>query len=236
MMDVSVIVPTLNEEKNIAGCLKSIMRQETLRDYEIIVSDGGSTDRTLELAKKWADRIVHSKKGIANGRNAGALSAKGDILVFVDSDSSIPGNYIDSVVPVLKDRKISGLSCAFGFDRHSKTLKLIEDICNRYLALRGMEGRGEILGFNNAMRKSTFKGAGGFPDVPQEDHVMARKLWKQGKVVFLPEPKAITSSRRIDERGTLDTVVYYSNLTIASTLPDFNFKSILKHKEYLPIR
>lgn len=235
-MDVSVIVPTLNEEKNIDGCLKSIMMQETLRDYEIIVSDGGSTDRTIDLAEKWADKIVQSKRGIANGRNAGANAAKGDILVFVDSDSSIPENYIDSVAPVLKDKKISGLSCAFGFDRHSKTLKLIEDICNRYLALRGMEGKGEILGFNNAMRRSTFKMAGGFPDVPQEDHVMARKLWKHGKVVFLPEPKTITSSRRIDERGTLDTVIYYSNLTLTSTLPQFNLKSVLKHKEYLPIR
>jgi len=235
-MDVSVIVPALDEEKNIAHSLKSIVKQDTIRDYEIIVSDGGSKDRTLEIAERWADKIVHSKKGIANGRNTGALAAKGDVLVFVDSDSRIPKDYIDSVVPVLEDKKISGLSCAFGFDRHSKTLKLIEDICNRYLALKGMEGKGEILGFNNAMRKTMFKKAGGFPDVPQEDHVMARKLWKQGRVVFLTEPKAITSSRRIDERGTLDTVIYYSNLTLASTLPEFNFKGILKHKEYLPVR
>lgn len=235
-MDVSVIVPALDEEKDIKTCLKSIVDQDTKRSFEIIVSDGGSSDRTVEIADRWADKIVRSRKGISTGRNTGAKAASGKILVFIDSDSRIPKNYIDAVVTVLEDKTISGVSCAFEFDRKSKKLKLIADICNRYLVLRGMEGKGEILGFNNAIHRDDFRKVRGFPKMPLEDHVIARKLWKLGRVVLLPEPKAITSSRRIDEQGTLDTIMYYANLTIASELPSFKFKSILRHKDYVPVR
>jgi len=235
-MDVSVIVPSLNEEQGIKKCLRSIIGQDTKRDFELIVSDGGSTDGTPEIAERYADKVVKSRRGISTGRNTGAKAAKGKRLVFIDSDSLIPRNYIDSVIPVLDNKDISGVSCAFEFDRSSKTLKMIADICNRYLALRGMDGKGEILGFNNAMRTADFRRIGGFPKVPLEDHVMARKLWKIGRVVFLPEPRAITSSRRIDEKGTLETIVYYSNLTIASELPGFKFKGLLKHKDYEAVR
>jgi glycosyltransferase involved in cell wall biosynthesis len=235
-VDVSIIVPALNEEKNIKDCLRSLRAQETKKDFEVIVSDSGSKDRTIELAEKYADKVVSSKKGISVGRNAGAKSAKGDVLIFVDSDSSIPKNYVDSVAPILEDKRICGVSCAFEFDKKTKKLKLISDICNRYLVLRGMEGKGEILGFNNAFRARDFRKVGGFPKVPLEDHVIARKLWKIGRVVFLPEPKAITSSRRIDEQGTLDTVLYYANLTVVSKLPSLKLKNILKHKDYVPVR
>jgi glycosyltransferase involved in cell wall biosynthesis len=235
-MDVSVVVPSLNEEQGIKKCLQSIAKQETNRDFEIIVSDGGSTDRTIDIAQKYADKVVKSRKGISTGRNSGAKAAKGEKLIFIDSDSYIPKNYIDSVAPALENKKISGVSCAFEFDRSTKTLDMISDICNRYLVLRGMDGKGEILGFNNAIRAKDFKRVGGFPKVPLEDHVIARKLWKKGRVVFLPEPRAITSSRRIDEKGTLETIIYYSNLTIASELPKFKFKGLLKHKDYEAIR
>jgi glycosyltransferase involved in cell wall biosynthesis len=236
--EISVIVPALNEEKHITACLRSIAGQETRRDFEIIVSDGGSGDRTVERAEKLADRIVHSRKGIANGRNAGARAARGEILVFVDSDSSVPGNYIDSIVPILRDRRISGASCGFEFDRKGGKLKIIEDVCNRYLVLRGIEGKGELLGFNNAMRLKDFRKAGGFPLVPLEDHAMARRLWKIGRVVFLPEPKAVTSSRRIEEQGILNTSLYYANLTLASSMPDLKLHKLLDgiNIKYVPVR
>ena len=67
---VSVIVPTLNEEKYLESCLKSIKNQDYQGEYEIIVSDGGSKDKTLKIAKKYADKVITcDKKGIAYGRN-----------------------------------------------------------------------------------------------------------------------------------------------------------------------
>jgi glycosyltransferase involved in cell wall biosynthesis len=90
---LSFIIPTLNEEKVIERLLKNL-RQIKVFDYEIIVSDGGSTDKTLGLAKKYEAKLVENKTGerqtIGQGRNLGAAQALGEYLVFLDADVYIP--------------------------------------------------------------------------------------------------------------------------------------------------
>lgn len=90
---ISVIIPTLNEESVIADVLKKLQQGFTI-PHEIIVSDGKSKDRTAEIARQYADRvIVHDKperQNIAQGRNAGAAAAVGDYLAFMDADCYIP--------------------------------------------------------------------------------------------------------------------------------------------------
>lgn len=193
----------------------------------------------MKIAEKFCDKlVVTKKKGIAIGRNNGAKKAKGRILVFVDADTTIPLNYIDSVVPVLENKKISGLSCAFRFDGKGRKLGFIAHVCNQYLILKGLEGNGEILGFNNAMRKESFEKVKGYPNKPLEDGAMAVRLRKIGKVVFMPEPRVTTSARRLNAAGTVKTVLYYSNLKIASEIevPELSIKKFLKYKAYIPIR
>ncbi len=235
-MDISVIVPSLNEEENIRECLRSIKEQKTHFSYELIVSDGGSKDATIEIAEKEADKVVHSETGIAKGRNEGAKTAKGKNLVFIDSDSSIPSNYLDSVIPILEDDTIAGISNCFRFSKRTKHLKMIERICNNYLMLKGLAGKAEMLGFNTVVRKTTFEKIGGFPNTPLEDNSFKLRLMKTGRTVCLPEPKAITSERRINEDGALKTLLYYSNLKIMSELPEIPIKKILGGKDYVPIR
>ena len=105
-MEISVIVPTLNEENYIEGCLESISKQTIPRDkYEIIVSDGSSTDRTVEIANKYADLVVVSeKRGIWWGRNYGAEYARGRFLVFIDADTQIKKDYLETVSQVHGER------------------------------------------------------------------------------------------------------------------------------------
>lgn len=92
-MKFSFIIPTLQEETVIEKILKNL-RQITAFDYEIIVSDGGSKDRTVEISKKYADKIVENLTGerqtIAIGRNAGAKAASGEYFIFLDADVYIP--------------------------------------------------------------------------------------------------------------------------------------------------
>ncbi|MEM3422939.1 MAG: glycosyltransferase [Candidatus Bilamarchaeaceae archaeon] len=236
-MDVSVIVPTLNEGKYLKKCLKSIRAQDTNLDYELIVVDSKSTDCTLDIAKKYADQFLSiSQTGIWIGRNKGAAVAKGDVFVFVDADTQIPKNYIDVVYSVLKDKKVSGLSCAFKFDKHTKYLRLIEELSNKYLLFKGSIGKGEILGFNNAVSKSIFMKAGGFPDAPLEDGAFAIELQKHGRVVYLPEPIVITSARRFTRGNTLKSIIYYANLTVAPRFSNSPLKTLIKYKKYIPIR
>ena len=81
---LSIIVPTLNEEEYLPKLLESIKKQD-FKDYEIIVADAGSEDKTLEIAKK-RGCIITKGGSITVGRNNGAKVARGDIFLFLDSD------------------------------------------------------------------------------------------------------------------------------------------------------
>ena len=90
---ISIIIPTLNEEKIIENTLKSLKELRDY-DYEIIVSDGGSKDRTIEIAKKYGAKVIVyngiPRQTIGGGRNLGASIASGDFFVFLDADVLIP--------------------------------------------------------------------------------------------------------------------------------------------------
>lgn len=90
---ISIIIPTLNEEKGIEKTLTRLKSTLTL-PHEIIVSDGKSTDATITLAQKYADRVVVFPGGhrqtIGEGRNDGAKQARGEFVVFIDADVAIP--------------------------------------------------------------------------------------------------------------------------------------------------
>ncbi len=86
---ISFIIPTLNEAKVLASTLASL-RELKVVEYEIIVSDGGSTDQTLAIAEQYADRVVEQsndhRQNIAGGKNAGAAVARGEQYIFIDAD------------------------------------------------------------------------------------------------------------------------------------------------------
>ncbi len=104
---ISIIIPTLNEEKYISKLLNSIKKQ-SYSDYEIIISDAGSTDKTLELVADFTKKIVVSEKikHPSHQRNEGAKIAKGKYLLFLDADSVIPNNFILNSINEFKKRDL----------------------------------------------------------------------------------------------------------------------------------
>ena len=89
---ISIIIPTLNEKKYLPKLLESLKKQ-TYRDYEMIVADNGSKDRTRDIAKSYGCKVVMG--GLpAVGRNNGAKAAKGDYLLFLDADVVLPKNFL----------------------------------------------------------------------------------------------------------------------------------------------
>ncbi|HLD97795.1 MAG TPA: glycosyltransferase [Candidatus Nanoarchaeia archaeon] len=134
---LSIIIITKNEEKCLPRLLESIKRQN-FRDYEIIVSDAQSTDRTREIALAYGCKIVEG--GLPSvGRNNGARVAKGEILLFLDSDVVLPNDFLRKS---LKEMKKRDLGCAapifslmssrlfdkFIFSFYNNWIKLAEDI------------------------------------------------------------------------------------------------------------
>ena len=119
---LSVIIPTFNEEKYLPKLLESIKKQ-TYKDYEIIVADATSKDRTRQMAKKYNCRVI--KGGMpAIGRNNGAKIAKGDILLFLDADSIIEKDFISNALIYMKKRKLD----VAGSYLHPSSGKLIDKI------------------------------------------------------------------------------------------------------------
>ena len=117
---LSLIIPTLNEEKYLPRLLESIVNQKDFSDYEIIVSDGNSTDKTREIAHKYGCRVVVSdRKSPAIQRNAGANIASGDILLFVDADNILPAGFLKKVYSefIRKELDVAGFYLDFNSPR-----------------------------------------------------------------------------------------------------------------------
>jgi glycosyltransferase involved in cell wall biosynthesis len=106
-IDVSIIIPTYNEERDIGECLKSLESQ-TFKKFEIIVVDDGSTDKTIETINKFKKiRILkQNHSGPAEARNFGAKNAKGEVLIFIDADMTFDKDYIKNLInPILSDKE-----------------------------------------------------------------------------------------------------------------------------------
>jgi glycosyltransferase involved in cell wall biosynthesis len=212
-MDFSVIVPALNEEKRIRRCLDSIKAQRTSYSYELIVSDSGSNDRTVTIAREYTDKVqVCAERGTARARNEGARLATGDVFVFIDSDTEIQPDYLETVGKAFEDKELLACSCAFTFGRRSPKLQLAEQVTNTYYFGRSLFRGTTLPGFNVCIRRDAFWQLNGFRLCHLEDLDMSIKLRRVGRTRYLPGRKVITSSRRIETDGLRGTLMYYADL------------------------
>jgi len=108
-MKISIIIPTLNEENCLPKLLDSIKLQD-FDDYEIIIADAHSTDKTREIAEGYGCRVVDGGRPSA-GRNAGAGIAKGELLLFFDADVILPQGFIRNLYNEMMDRFIDLATC-----------------------------------------------------------------------------------------------------------------------------
>jgi glycosyltransferase involved in cell wall biosynthesis len=238
-MEFSVIIPALNEEKCIENCINSVLNQTYPRDrYEIIVSDGASKDKTAKIAKKYADKVVVSKKrGIWWGRNYGAKFAKGKYLVFIDADTIIDRDYLKTVHPYL-ERGYVGVSTGFRFSERNLRIRLIEGYLTLFWKIASATGFKQLLGFSLCIPKKTFKEVGGFKDFYMEDAMINRDLKKFGKIKYISEKKVTTSPRKYEKQGFILASLRYNKCEIVDILRS---RSKLLHKKlssekYLEIR
>lgn len=196
---ISIIMPTLNEERNIEGAIQNV---STLKgDFELIVVDGGSTDKTVEIAGNHGTVIV-SDKGRAKQMNAGARRAKGDILFFLHADCRLSPHALSEIERSLNGNKeIVGGAFKFHLDDDSLLFKLLAFFSD----LRAGIVKIFTGDFGLFVRRSAFDKIGGFNEIElMEDVDICRRLKKEGKLVQA-NAKIISSSRRFKKEGVLKT-------------------------------
>ncbi len=190
---ISVIIPTLNEENNIEAAISTAANE----DAEIIVVDGGSTDRTVERAIAAGAHIENAKPGRAVQQNSGAKIARGKTLLFLHADTMLPRDYVDHVFEALMDPEAVAGAFRFKTDWDRPMMRVTEFLTNlrsRHLKLPyGDQGV--------FVRKSAFEASGGFPLVSiAEDLFFIRKLSQKGRIRIVPAD-AVTSARRWQRMG-----------------------------------
>ncbi len=158
-MIISVIIPAYNEEKDIGECIKSLKKQ-TLKNLEIIVIDDGSTDKTREVVNEFKEvkLILNNHSGPGTARNDGAKIAKGDFLIFVDSDMTFEKNYVKNLIkPMLNNEKIIGTT------HDNEIVKNTENIWSKCWGKVRVDKKGaKDVKIFRAIRKEKFLELGGF--------------------------------------------------------------------------
>ncbi|MFT5729920.1 MAG: rSAM/selenodomain-associated transferase 2 [Desulforhopalus sp.] len=198
MSTLSIIVPVLNEEQTLGRSLEHLAGQG-----EIIVVDGGSTDKTVEIAQSAGATVIFSPLGRAVQMNIGAKSSSGDNLFFLHADTFAPKGFKQLIGTTLDNPTVAMGAFALGFNSGEKKLKAIAKVAN--LRSRFLQLPYGDQGF--FMARSRYTEIGGFPEIEiMEDFVFVRKMKRLGRIVHLPDP-VCTSSRRWQNFGCIKTTV-----------------------------
>ena len=211
-MDVSIIVPTFNEGKYIENCLKSLRNQDFKGSYEIIVSDSYSEDGTTEIARKYADKVVSTKKyTIALGRQAGAEISEGNILVFTDADVIAPPDWLRQLVSNFKNPEVVGVhGLIIPYDGRKFEKFFCKKFFPIYSELMVKFKHPSPHGSNMAVRRDVFFETNGFDinTITSEDVFLAYKIKEYGKFVFDEKAVNYVSVRRLRSWGYKKYISY----------------------------
>jgi len=208
-MKLSIVIPVLDEAAGIESALQALSTYRT-RGVEVIVVDGGSRDGTVGLSCPFVDQVVSTPRGRAVQMNAGAAAARGNILLFLHSDTRLPDD-ADRLV-------IDGLACSgrvWGrFDVRFDSgglMRFVAAMMNLRSRLTGIATGDQAI----FVTRTTFAAAGGFPPIAlMEDVALSARLKRIGRPLCL-RARVTTSARRWRGHGTLRTLLLMWRLRLS---------------------
>jgi GT2 family glycosyltransferase len=231
---VSVIVPTLNEAGTIGSLLKALNGQIVDVPFEVIVVDGGSIDGTFDIVAHYPSvRFIQTVAGVSLQRNAGAAAASGDLLVFLDADTSPSRYFLKNVANAYRTRSFA-VACPWFFPSTWRPdIQVIYAIFNVMFfmsQLRFHTGAGVCI----VTPKDMFTRVGGFDSALHlgEDVRYLQMASEHGRHRHLLTP-LYTSPRRFENEGVLKTLLFYIRISPA-LLSQHQEK--LTTVKYLPVR
>ena len=205
-MILSIIIPTYNEEEYLPVLLDSIKKQN-FEDYEVIIADANSTDKTREIASEYGCIITEGGMP-AVGRNNGAKIAKGEYLLFLDSDLKLTDDYLRDTVYEFQMERLG-----IAITQMKALSKKSEDQLLHYLANQFMIGVEKIKPhgagcYGIIAKKELHEKCGGFNEdlTFGEDSDYIKRLGKVERFKVLRKPRIGVSTRRLEEEG-IDTLI-----------------------------
>ncbi len=208
---VSVIIPVFNEEASVAETLNSIFRSFP---HEVIVVDGGSTDRTFEIAKAFGVQVITAARGRALQMNKGAELASGEFLLFLHADTLPPKKFPVITAAILRRPGTSAGAFRFRLGGNLGASELIEALVSLRCSVLGTPYGDQGI----FARRSIFTHLGGFPNSPvMEDLHFIRRAAGIGKIRMADEA-AITSPRRWEKGGLIRTFLRHQAILLMARL------------------
>ncbi|MBN2423548.1 MAG: glycosyltransferase [Calditrichaceae bacterium] len=224
-IDISIIIPTLNEESTLGDCLNAVFAQDGALKTQVIIADFNSADKTIEICQGYPVKIITG--GLpAVARNSGAKNAAGKYLLFLDADTIIPVDFLSSALPAFSQ---SGAIIASFFLKPKPDTFLMKVIFNLYNEYGWLASRLTLPVFVTAgccllVKKSDHEAVDGFDEdmAALEEYEYIRKLKKKGRFRVLPL-KVITSTRRFSKgNGFKKTIIlfnYYFKWLLGKKIP-----------------
>lgn len=208
-VNVSIIIPTLNEEKYLPSLLQSI-RDQTAQPLEVIVADANSIDQTKKIALSFGCKIIQGGH-LPKGRNNGAKIAKSDILLFLDADNVLPGKFLERTVREFQKRNLDIASC-FAYVPFPTLMDITGEMLVNFYFKITEKIRPHVYGFCIFVKKKIHEEINGFDEsiILGEDQDYVLRASKKGVYRFLLSEKLPASMRRFREGGRIRTALKYS--------------------------
>lgn len=235
MTKISIVIPTYNEEGFIGRLLESIS-QQMVAPYEVIVVDSGSDDATAKEVAQFADKLplvgICAARGVSKQRNAGALIANGDVILFLDSDVELQPNFLCDAMQEFTERNLDLAGGHFYIDPELSTFdrfgaKVIDVYHASFQFSRNPMGSGFCL----FVAKKWHKRIGGFNEDFQhsEDHDYVKRAVEHGAVFrLLKAVRFKLSNRRYVQDGRFAVVSLYAKAELNRIF--FNYKFAPREK------
>ncbi|MDO5848894.1 MAG: glycosyltransferase family protein [Methanobrevibacter sp.] len=216
-MILSIVIPTYNEEEYLPVLLDSI-KEQNFKDYEVIIADANSTDKTREIAEDYGCVVVDGGMP-AVGRNRGAEVAQGEYILFLDSDLKLTDEYLNDLLYEFRMERL-GIGITQMTPLSEKTLdKITHTFANIFMmSVESIKPHGAGC-YGIIVKKSLHDEFGGFNEELTfgEDTDYIERIAKKERFKVLRKPKIGVSTRRLEEEGLLTVARQYSK----STFNDF---------------
>lgn len=212
-MKISIVMTAYNEEELLPKALKSVFSQDFSKDdYEVIVVDNNSTDKSAEIAKSFGAKVIsETRQGYVFALCKGTKEAKGEVIAVTDSDTLVATNWLSQIAKSFEGKNVVAVTGMADMRNLGFITKIISYLAfYLFVKFNFLIGKPHLSGFNFALKKEALEKVGGIdtdykmsPDVE-----IGLRIKKYGKVLFNTKMLAHTSNRRWKD-GYLSTAIMY---------------------------